>query len=329
MARKDTILISLRFGSQKWEHIPFLSAVDTVERFLKAEQDAYVGVVTQLNEDHWLTSYYAGLLGGAQGPAEEDWSAPRLALGRARNFYVAGRDTLAMHALRDGVGGFNAVHKTFYDYRDALAVGAERAITTLEITMMVAGAAFSAGVGVAGASFWGGVMASTGLTLGEQLASNASKKYLVGLETEFDVGEIVLQTAASFVSNLISGALTEKFAALLAERYIAQVLGVYNRFLPAAERMTFQQIVKWAAENGVALPVKATAAKEFVLGFVASFGADRLLDQVTELAKKNKGRMISMLEFMKLVATVLAGGIDRNRDPAMDRDSASLSENPA
>jgi hypothetical protein len=300
VARKDTILISFRFGSQKWDNIPFLSAVGTVERFLNAEQSEFAVLVSQVNADQWLTSFCAEVLGSAAPPGEAEWSAPRLSLGRARNSYNAGVDQLAMRALGEGIGGFNFVHKRFYDYREALGKGGERAITTIEITSMVVAAVFSAGVSVAGAGLVSGAAYSAALTLTEQLALNASMN-VEGLQKKFDVAEIVLQTGASFVSSLISGKLTECFASALARRWIVKA---YNLGIPG-QYLTFKEIVYWAEQNAIALPLKAKSYQEFMIGFVTSFSADRLLDYATKTAKRYRGTMLSMGKFIEQLATHL------------------------
>jgi hypothetical protein len=300
VAPKFSILISLRFGLQTWENIPFDRAINTVERFLKAEQNEFVVFVTQINTDEGLAHFFSDLFSEAEAPSEDDWSAPRITLSRALNAYNSGHDQLAMRTFSDGVRGFNFAHAKFYKYRETLTKTADRIQTTLVITSMVAGATFSAAAGLVWAGVAAGATASAGLTLAEEIAGTVSKHY-VGKRTDFEyaeIADIVIATGASFVSSLISGKLTEKFASALARRWIVKA---YNLGVPGGY-LTFKEIVYWAEQQGVALPFKITSSKEFVIGLVTSFGADRLLDQVKEFAQRNKGKAMTVAEFIEGLA---------------------------
>jgi hypothetical protein len=311
MPRQFAILISFRFGTQLWQNVFFPAAIGTIEKFLNAEQNSFVALKTQINTDQWIAAYWSEVFGAAEPPAESDWSAARIALGRARNAYDAGRDQEATQTLRQSVHAFNVVHRKFWAYREAVSKGGERAIKTMEITNMVLGAAFSAQVGIMGASIVGGAAASAGLTLAQLTAYNAMMVH-IGAQQQFDVAEIVLQTAASFVSSLLSGKLCEKFATMIARRYFgsaaarAAVVKLYNT--SGLPRMTFSEIAKWAQQARVALPLahQMTSAQQFLAGWVASFSADRLLGVVTDVAKKNKGRLIRLEELMQEIAERVA-----------------------
>jgi hypothetical protein len=296
MYRTTTILVSFHFGNQLWQDVPFPAAVGAIEKFLDAEQGAFVTLVTQVNEDQWVASFWSEVLGAAKPPTEDDWSAVRQAIGRARNAYDSGRDRDAAHELGVCVQAFMVVHKKFWEYRAALTKGGERAITTMEITNMVLGAAFSAGVGVMGASVWAGAAASAGLTAAQTTAFNAMMVH-IGAQQKFDIADIVLQTGAAFVSSLLSGKLCEKFATVMARRAI---LKMYN--LPGVQQMSFEQIKQWAMRTGVALPLKLTSAREFLSGLFASFGADRLLGVVTDVAKANVGKLMKFEELLEKIA---------------------------
>ncbi len=303
MARKISILISLRFGLQTWENVPFDRAVNTVERFLRAEQNEFVVFATQINTDEGLAHLISDLFSGAEAPSEDDWSAPRITLSRARNAYDSDQDQLAMRSFSDGVRGFNLAHEKFYKYRSRLTKTADRIHTSLVITSMLAGATFSAAAGLVLAGLAAGATASAGLTLAEEIAGSVSKHY-VGKRTEFaysEIADIVIATGASFVSSLVSGKLTEKFAAALARRWIVKV---YNLGIPGGY-LTFKEIVYLAQQHSIALPFKITSPKEFVIGFVTSFGADRLLDQVKEFAQRNKGKAMKMADFIEGLAMQL------------------------
>jgi hypothetical protein len=307
MPRTYAILISFRFGTQRWENVPFLRAIDTIEKFLDAEQNALITLETQFNTDQWIAAYWSEVLGRATPPKDLDFSAARLALGRARNTYNAGRDQDSRHALGQSVHAFNLVHQKFWAYRAALSTGGERAITTMQITNMVLGAAFSAGVGVMGASVSGGAAATAGLTLAQQTAFNAMMVH-IGAQQRFDIADIVLQTGASFVSSLLSGKLCEKFATAIARRYFAtaaQRAAVVKLYTPPGfAQMNFAQIADWAERARVALPFarQMTSPQEFLSGLLASFGADRLLDVVTRVAKENKGKLLMVTDLMEQIA---------------------------
>jgi hypothetical protein len=279
----------------------------TIEKFLNAELSAFITLKTQINEDQWIAAYWSEVLGRAAPPTDVDWSAARLALGRARNAYDAGRDQDSTQALGQSVHAFNVVHQKFWAYRKALSTGGERAITTMQITNMVLGAAFSAGVGVMGASVLDGAAATAGLTLAQQTAFNAMMVH-IGAQQRFDVADIVLQTGASFVSSLLSGKLCEKFATVIARRYFGSAAArgavvelYYSRGLP---QMTFSQIAEWAKRAGVALPLahQMTSPQQFLAGLFASFGADRLLDMLARVAKENKGKLMTVGELMEQIA---------------------------
>ena len=310
MPRQFTILISFRFGTQHWENMPFPAAIGTIEKFLNAEQSAFVTLKTQINEDQWIASFWSELLGRAEPPSESDWSAARFALLCARNAYDAGRDQEATHTLEQSVHAFSVVHQKFWAYREAVSKGGERAITTIEITNMVLGAAFSAGVGSMGASLVGGAGWSAGLTLAQNIAVNW-RMVDIGAQQSFNLADIALQTGASFVSSLLSGALCEKFACMIAARYFGStaakglVVKLYN--VPGLPTMTFQQIKLWAEQAGVLLPLglKMTSAQEFLACFFASFSADRLLGVVTavatEVAKHPKESKMKLEEFLQKI----------------------------
>ncbi|WP_139350431.1 hypothetical protein [Rhodanobacter sp. B04] len=313
MSLKFTILISIRFGMQRWENVRFLAAVRTVEDFLNAEQNAFIMLKSHINADSWFTSYCSELLGRVKQPTDSDWSDVQLALGRARNAYDAGLSQEAVKALEHGVLAFNIVHKKFWAYREALSDGGNLAVTSLTITTMVVGAVFSAGVGALGASVVVGAAASAGLTLAEQTATNVVG-VLIDERRKFDVADVVLQTSASFVSSLLSGKLCEMFATKVAQSAIVKLYGV--RGLP---QMTFRQLAQWAKESGVALPLGRwmTTPQEFLAALSPSFAFDRLLDLVTnvgkeiakekEAAKKKMGIKMTLEEFMdKIVEHVMA-----------------------
>lgn len=299
--------VFLEFGAQHWDNMPAETAIATVRRMLDAEQDAYVAFQINVNDDQWFASYWSEALSWAKPPSQDDWSEPRLALGRAANSIHKGDYHGSVTELERAIRGFNAVHKKFLIYRDGLEKGAERSITTLKVTIMLTGAVFSAGIGVAGFSLMQGAVASGGLTLIEEAAGQGTKVHY-GLQKKYDVLDLVIQTGASFVSSLLSGVLCERFATYVARAYFGSaaargaVVELFN--LPGLRPMTFAEIALRAEQAGLALPLglTLTSAQAFLAGFFASFGADRLLALITALATRRKGEKLQLDVFLQFIA---------------------------
>jgi hypothetical protein len=299
--------VFLDFGTQHWDNMPVETAIATVRRLLDAEKAAYIALRIDINDDQWFASYWSEVLAWTTPPSEDDWSAPLIPLGRASNRNHLRDYSGSVEELKEAIRAFNAVHKKFLIYRDGLAQGAERSITALKITIMLTGAAFSAGIGVAGASIMGGAVASGGLTLVEEASGQAMKRRY-DLQKKYDVLDLVIQTGASFVSSLLSGVLCEKFATYIARRYFGSALArwavveMYN--MPGLPQMAFDDIASWATRSGVALPLglKLTSAEAFLSGFFASFDADRLLSLITSLATRKKGETLQLDPFLQFIA---------------------------
>jgi hypothetical protein len=276
------LVISLKHGSQKWDRIPFLSAVNMIENHTDIEHKSSDKFIKYAKEDQWIVGFWSELLGGAKAPEYSEWIAPATALTSARSAYNAKLDKVAIKHFNEGVALYNKVHRKWFLYRNAHIKGAERAITTMEVTNIVLGAAISGGAAVAGKSLLRGAIYSGALTAVDK-TSSALGKYLYKAENHIDISQIVLESAASFVGSLIGGKLADLFIAKLSARI---ALG------PFGKTLTYQQLQQWA-KNTVLLP-SASELQKFIIGGSFGIGSEILKSASLRTASAFKSKKVTM-----------------------------------
>lgn len=297
--------VTLKFGSQKWNKILFDDAANMIETYVRAEHAACNKLVKEINKDYWITSFWSEVLGGAKPPAYADWIRPVSTLQSARSANRGSNYSAARMQLLKAVEHYNAVHRKWIGYRDRLDKGGNAAITTMEITIVVLSTAASAGYGaqVAGQStrLLGGawtIPARGALLKGASMAgglaggTTAAKQVgLVaqGVEKKIDVAQIALDTIVAFGTSLVGGKLSEKFLQLMTPRVAAAI--------------TFDKtIVEAAKRAGVLLPASYSLPQQLLSEFLGGAGTNMVAEAVKTAATKAKGKNMTMLELMTLIA---------------------------
>lgn len=303
--KNDDFRVSLLFGNQLWNKIPFQQAVDVIETYVTAEHEACKKLVNRINNDHWITSFWSEMLGGARPPTHEDWIQPINTLRSANSAYRGGNYSAARMHLLNAASQYKAVHDKWIGYRDGLDKGASRAITTIEITITVLSttAAVGHGASVAAQStrILGGAMtiparaaALKGASMAAGLAGGTTAAKQMGLvlqevEKKVDVGQIALDTGMAFVTSLVGGKLSEKFLGLMTPR--------------VAAAMTFDKAVVEAAQRAnILLPASYSLPQKLLAEFLGGFGTNLLAEAAKTAATKAKGKNMTMEELIKLVA---------------------------
>lgn len=297
--------VSLKFGSQRWNNILFEQAADVIETYVTTEHNACKKLVNEINKDHWITSFWSEVLGGAKPPTHGEWIKPLNTLGSARSAYRGGNYSAAETHLLKAVKDYNALHKKWIGYRDGLDKGASRSITVIEVTIAILSTAAGVGHGASlaaqstrvlggAATITGRAVALKGAAMSAGLAGGTTAAKQVGLviqgvEKKIDVGQIALDAIVAFVTSLVGGKLSEKFLQLMTPR--------------VAAAMTFDKTVVEAAKRaGVLLPASYSLPQKLLAEFLGGAGTNIVTEAVKNVATKAKGKNITMEELMKLIA---------------------------
>ena len=221
--------ITMRYGSQRWTDMPFWRAVALLEGHVKAERDAWRSHM-DLNEEQWVASFWSEVFSGADPPSNSDWTPPLRTLKQAQGLAQESRlasvsPEQARRLLVTAVAEYNRVHAKWEKYRCDVVRGAERAITTMEVTIGVLSAAGAvmalSGAGAAGAAgrF---AAAARGLTVGTAFAVVEQSAAAVGrfwhLDEEVDYVKLAANISLSAAIGFITGKAGEKLLGSLAAR---------------------------------------------------------------------------------------------------------------
>ena len=281
--------ITIKYGGQQWTNVPFDHAARILESHIKAERDACDWHVRKLNEDHWIVSFWAEVLGGAQPPTHADWIRPLTTLDSARSACrgiqtcgpLADRQTEVVKAkFKQAVGEFNDVHKKWITYRNRIELGGERAITIMEVTIATLSAA-------AGGAIGGSVRAGAAVSASFKAVEESAKglgMFFYGLDDKVDIAKILKNVGEELIKSLVMGKLAEKFLGVLAPR------------LSATWKID-PELARAMAKPGV-----GSRAQKFLTDFFSNMGYNIVRDGVANATEKAKGKKMSMNEFMRLVA---------------------------
>jgi len=290
--KSDNWFVSLRFGHKTW-FLKFEPAVDMIRNYIKAEHKACKYLVNKINKDFWITSYFSELFGTTKPPDDRDWIYPINLLRSARSMYHTGDFSRAQRYLERARDQYDAVHKKWIEYRYGLEKGAERAITGMEITIVVVGAYATAGYGASLAARGATRVLLKGATMSAGLSGYKTTAEQVGLvsygvEKKLDVGKIVLDSVTAFLTSLIGGKLSDKFLGLMTPR-VTEAMAYNNELFDAA------------AKAGAIRVGSNKLPKELLADFLGGFGTNALGEAVKTAATKAKGKNMTMEELMKLV----------------------------
>lgn len=272
-------VIAIRAMGKRWP-LPFDKACDFLERIIVAEQDEYVRHCRDVRDEHWIASFWSEVLGRAELPSHAEFRRPLAKIGKARAEMRAGRTGAAVSKLKEAACDYSKVRRRWVAYRDGIVTGAERSITIMDITIEVLSS-------TAGGAVKGGKVAKAAasgvLKLYEEFARENGKASQ-GLQGAPSLLRIATNTVESVATNLIKGALTDRFLKVLAPRLSA----VWS--------------IDPALAKEMAKPGFGSRAQKFLTGFVAAMGVGTVTDGIKAAARKAKGRSLSNLEFLELVA---------------------------
>jgi len=269
------ITISMRYGTHRWNDVPFDYAAQILESHVKAERDGCAWHVKKLNEDQWIASFWSEVLGGATAPTFAEWARPLSSLESARMSHRAGQTEMAKTSFRRGVQEFNEVHRKWVAYRDQLELGSERAIDGMEVTIATLSAAAG---GALGGSLRAGAAVSASFKAVEE-SSKAVGMFFYGLDDKVDIAKIAMSVGEELVKSLVTGKLAEKFLGVILKRMTA----------------TF------AIEPEIAMAM-ARRSHKMLTDFYSEAGYDLVKESVGGAVQKARGRNVSIREFMELVA---------------------------
>ncbi len=296
ISRKD-IMVNIKFGAFRWDKLPFEKAVNVIENYRKAEMKACTKTLKKINEDHWITSFWSEVLGGAKPPSHYDWIKPYHSLSSAKGAYNGCKFSEARRHLSRAINDYNHVHKKWVTYRDRLDAGASRSITVIEYSMVVLTTAVGGWAG-AGRSLFAKSAISAGIKLGTVTATEIGK-VVQGVEKKIDFYVIVTESMMAFFTSIVSGKLSEKFLNSIQPEFWRNVLAN-------------PKLVEAYKRSNVLLP-KQSLIKQYFAEFLTSnttgVVGDFIKKAILNAAHNVKGRKMNSSQFL----TYLADSVMKDR----------------
>ena len=205
------IEISLKLGNRRYPRLRFKQAAEFVRTAVRYDRETYQHFVLVINEDHWITGFWSDVLNPSDPPGEWDWIGTDRLLHRAESALYRDDYREALRYFYYAVDAYNQAHSKLNDYLDGVRIGAERAITLIEITE-------TALVGALGASApaWSLIQKA-----GFAAAFKAEEQLLAqGFSGEFKWNKAGQDILFEFASSLLGGALADSFKKLLAPKLV-------------------------------------------------------------------------------------------------------------
>ncbi|MCA9051810.1 MAG: hypothetical protein KDA89_23895 [Planctomycetaceae bacterium] len=287
------VKITLQFGSRLWRDMPLDRAAEILTWHVNAERDAWQYHM-DLNEEHWIASFWSEALGDVEPPTSSQWQRPLTSI---RSSLIAARsrngDDRARSFFMQAVREYNSVHRHWKNYRNGVQEGGSRAVTIMEVSIVVLSTAATVGAVPAGAGLSHAVAAGTAMTAIEQSAS-ALGNYFINDE-EVDYTKFFTNIGMSTILGFVTGKVGEKVLGAIAPR-----LSQTWKIDPKLAKELFG---KGGAGSNM---------QRFLTDFLVSSGTNLVKDAVVAAAKVGRDRKLSRSQFIMAVADELEKNLRSN-----------------
>jgi hypothetical protein len=204
------IEISLKLGNRRYPRLRFKQAAEFVRTAVRYDRETYQHFVLVINQDHWITGFWSDVLNSSDPPGEWDWIGTDRLLHSAESALQRDDYREALRYFCYAVDAYNQAHIKLNDYLDGVRIGAERAITLIEIMETLL-------VGALGSAPAWNLMQKAAFAA----AFKAEEQLLAqGFSGEFKWKKAGQDILFEFASSLLGGALADGFKKLLAPKLV-------------------------------------------------------------------------------------------------------------